>query len=99
MGTLLTRLEQFVPLLEDMGEDQFAAAFRQRIAVLRTGDRRERRAALRDIEGMLTGGSGSLPDRYLAHPDGSPDIERSDLFQSLATKIRGQAWRRQFFFS
>ncbi|PZE82690.1 hypothetical protein DEI91_10900 [Curtobacterium sp. MCBD17_032] len=91
METQLSGLERPVPLSEDMGEHHHAAASRQRIGVLRTGNHRAHRPTLRDVQGLLTGGSRSLPDRHLAHPDGSPDIEPSDLFRSLAITIRGQA--------
>lgn len=95
MDKLISRLEMLLPLLSRMDEDLYREAFDRDIALLRGSDQGKRVQALRDIEGMLTEGSGTLADRYVIGPDGAPDVEASRMFRRLVIQVRSAArWRR-----
>ena len=97
LDRFIARLEMLLPLLSRMEEDSFREAFERDIGLLRNSDRAHRKEALRDIEGMLREGSGTLADRYVTRSDGSPDVEASQLFRRLVVRIRSDArWHRTF---
>lgn len=95
LGALLSRfverIELLVPLLLRMQEGDYARAFERDVIAIRSGDKAQRIRALADVEGMLREGSGALADRYITCDDGSPDIERSQLFRHLVVRIRSEA--------
>ncbi|MDQ0865111.1 hypothetical protein [Arthrobacter globiformis] len=78
--------------LDELEKDVSAAWFRQCADELQKGlSRKQRSEACHSILHSLDNGPGRIPDLYFAHPDGSPDIERTDAFLETIRAVRGFA--------
>jgi hypothetical protein len=75
--------------LNELGKDVSAAWFRKCADELQKGlNRKQLLEVCRDILHSLDNGPGRIPDLYFSHPDGSPDIERSDAYLETIRAVR-----------
>jgi hypothetical protein len=85
-AALLARLAGY---LDELEKDVSAAWFRQCADELQKGLRRKQRFELcRNILRSLDNGPGRIPDLYFAHPDGSPDIWRTEAYLEAIRSVR-----------
>ena len=83
---LLLKLSQY---LDELEEDVSAAWFRQCAEALKKESSRKQLLEMcRDILHSLDNGPGRLPDLYFAHPDGSPDPERTAAYVDTIRDVR-----------
>ena len=88
---LLSKLSGY---LDELGKDTSAAYFRQRADELQKGlDQKGLLDACRNIIHSLDNGPGRIPDLYFAHPDGSPDIRRTEEYLDTIQAVRRFARR------
>lgn len=75
--------------LDELGKDTSANWFRQRANELQKGlDRKRLLEACRSILHSLDNGPGRIPDLYFAHPDGSPDVRRTEEYLETIRAVR-----------
>jgi|GEM_PF-4269519 len=75
--------------LDELGQDVSAAWFRQGADELqKASSRKQELEVCRSILHSLDNGPGRLPDLYFAHPDGSPDIEKTDAYLGTIRAVR-----------
>ena len=80
--------------LDELENDVSAAWFRQCAEELQKGlSRKQLLETCRSILHSLDNGPGRIPDLYFAHPDGSPDIEKTDAFLETVRAVRRFARR------
>ncbi|GAA3665481.1 hypothetical protein GCM10023081_00400 [Arthrobacter ginkgonis] len=75
--------------LDELEKDVSAAWFRKCAGELQEGlNRKQQLEVCRNILHSLDNGPGRIPDLYFAHPDGSPDIERTDAYLETIRAVR-----------
>ena len=80
--------------LDELEKDVSAAWFLQCADELQKGlSRKQLLEACRSILHSLDSGPGRIPDLYFAHPDGSPDIGRTDAYLETIRAVRRFARR------
>lgn len=88
---LLSKLSVY---LDELGKDTSAAWFRQRADELQKGMNQKRLLeACRSIIHSTDNGPGRIPDLYFAHPDGSPDVVRTEDYLDTIRAVRRFARR------
>src|SRR5829696_8920583 len=98
MGTKLSSmsLDEGVALLlklsgylDELEKDVSAAWFRKCARELQKGlNRKQQLEVCREILHSLDNGPGRIPDLYFAHPDGSPNIEKTDTYLETIRAVR-----------
>ena len=85
-AALLSKLARY---LDELEKDVSAAWLRRCADELQQGLSRKQFLELcRDILHSLDNGPGRIPDLYFAHPDGSPDIEKTDAYLETIRAVR-----------
>lgn len=85
-AALLLKLSEY---LDDLEKDESAAWFRQCAEELQKGlNRKQLLEACRSILHSLDNGPGRIPDLNFAHPDGSPDIPRTEAYLDTIRAVR-----------
>lgn len=80
--------------LEEYGKDTAANRFRRWADELKTNPPREDLYEVcRGIIEALGAGSGRVTDIYFAHPDGTPDVERTNDYMETIRAVRRFARR------
>ena len=75
--------------LDDLDKGVSAAWFRKCAGELQKGLKRKQLLEVcREILHSLDNGPGRIPDLYFAHPDGSPDIGRTDAYLETIRAVR-----------
>ena len=83
---LLLKLSRY---LDELDKEESSVWFRKRADELQKGlGRKQLLEVCRSILHSLDNGPGRIPDLYFAHPDGSPDIGRTDAYLETIRAVR-----------